>query len=539
MAESAEPDDIPAAAAQDLGVARQELRALDAQLLDSQRETAESLTLLETLQSSAPIGIGFMDRDFRIRRMNARLAEVNGLPVEEQIGRTVEEVVPELWAQLEPLYRGVIETGRAVVNRETVGKPRSLPGTTRYWLSSLYPVRLDDEIIGIGLLVVDITERKEAQALHSAVMDNMVEGLFVMDADDRLTFMNPAATRMLGWSEDGLRGTHVHAALHDGSDCSESGCALVSAGAHAETVTVLEDTFMRADGTTLPVAYSVTPILSGSIAPGVVVVFRDATDERADRTRVKQELDGLSWVGRTRDALDEDRLVLFSQPIVPLGGQRPSQELLVRMVDRDGGIIPPGKFLPAAEKYGLIAEIDRWVVAQGIRLAAGGQRVQINLSGESIGSPELLLLIEREVRETGAEPTNLVFEITETAVMRDPRIAETFTHYLVKLGCSLALDDFGTGFGSFTYLKTLPVRYLKIDVEFVRNLGSSRANQHLVKAVVNLAQGFGKETIAEGVEDEWTVELLRVYGVDFAQGYHLGRPAPVPVSTSDRAPASP
>lgn len=549
-----EPEAIIGVVAEELGRAREELRVVNAALLEkveelrtangelerlhvellaSERETAESLTLLETLQSSAPIGIGFMDRDFRIRRMNTRLAAVNGLPVEEQVGRTVEEVAPELWAQLEPVYRRVLETGEAVVNRETVGEPRSASGKTHYWLWSLYPVRLAAEVIGIGLVVVDITEGTETQALQSAVMENMAEGLFVTDGDDRLTFINPAAARMLGWSKEELDGKPVHAAIHsqrgDGSECQGEACELLNANGRAETVTVLGDTFTRADGSTLPVAYSVTPLRTGSVAPGVVVVFRDATEERADRTRVKRELDALSWVGRTRDALDEGRLVLYSQPIFPLGDLGPSQELLVRMVDRSGEIIPPGKFLPAAEKYGVIAEIDQWVVAQGIRLAAGSGRVQVNLSGESIGSPELLSVIERELRETGTEPSNIVFEITETALMRDAKAAETFTHYLVELGCRLALDDFGTGFGSFTYLKTLPVDYLKIDVEFVRNLGSSRPNQHLVKAVVNLAHGFGKQTIAEGVEDEWTVDLLREYGVDFAQGYHLGRPAPVEI----------
>jgi EAL domain-containing protein (putative c-di-GMP-specific phosphodiesterase class I) len=260
-----------------------------------------------------------------------------------------------------------------------------------------------------------------------------------------------------------------------------------------------------------------------------VVVFRDATEEQAGRTRVKLELDALSWVGRTRDALDQGRLVLYSQPIVPLAAGSPSQELLLRMVDRDGEIILPGRFLPAAEKYGLIAEIDHWVVGQAIRLAAAGRRVEVNLSAESIGSPELLAVIERALRETGADVSNLVFEITETALMRDVKAGEAFTHYLVKLGCGLALDDFGTGFGSFTYLKTLPVDFLKIDVEFVRNLGSNPGNQHLVKAIVNLAKGFGKQTIAEGVEDEDTVGLLREFGVDFAQGYHLGRPAAVEI----------
>jgi EAL domain-containing protein (putative c-di-GMP-specific phosphodiesterase class I) len=120
-----------------------------------------------------------------------------------------------------------------------------------------------------------------------------------------------------------------------------------------------------------------------------------------------------------------------------------------------------------------------------------------------------------------------VFEITETALMTDIQVGEAFARGLVDLGCSLALDDFGTGFGSFTYLKHLPLKYLKIDVEFVRQLASSSPDQHLVKAIVSLAEGFGHETIAEGVEDEETLELLREYGVDYAQGFHLGRPAPI------------
>jgi PAS domain S-box-containing protein len=503
---------------------------------DRARHTAESLTLLETLHATAPIGLGFVDRDFRIRQINKRLADVTDIPLEDQIGRTVAEVVPELWGQLEPVYHSVLERGAAIVNRETSGPSRSEPGRTRHWLTSFYPVSLDDEVIGIGLVVVDITKRKEAQAFHSVAMDNMAEGLFATDGEDRLTFVNRAGARMLGWTTDQLAGKAAHDVLHpqtsDGQPCRASDCQLLHASARTETVVVPDDNFARADGTALPVAYSIAPLVSESTASGAVVVFRDATEEHADRLRVERELEDLSWVGRTRDALEEGRLVLYSQPIVPLAEGQTSEELLLRMVDHDGHIILPGRFLPAAEKYGVIAEIDLWVVAQGIRLASEGRRVQINLSGDSIGSAELLSVIERDLRDTGADPSNIAFEITETALMRDTNAAETFTHYLVKLGFTLALDDFGTGFGSFTYLKTLPVAYLKIDVEFVRNLGSNRANQHLVKAVVNLAQGFGKETIAEGVEDQMTLELLREYGVDFAQGYHIGRPAPVEIPAS-------
>ena len=180
--------------------------------------------------------------------------------------------------------------------------------------------------------------------------------------------------------------------------------------------------------------------------------------------------------------------------------------------------------LPAAEKYGLIAEIDQWVIKRAVARAATGQRVEANLSARSVGNFALLPLIERELRDSGADPANLVFEITETALMGDIEKGEAFAHGLADIGCGLALDDFGTGFGSFTYLKALPIGYLKIDIEFVRDLDSSPANQHLVKAIVNLARSFGHRTIAEGVEDERTLELLREYGVDFARAIYSGDP---------------
>ncbi len=516
----------------DLESASREQERLHEDLREAQRETAESLMLLETLQSTAPVGVGYVDKDLRIRRMNDTLATVSGVPAKEQVGKTVEEVVPEIWPQIEPIYRRVLEKGEAVVNQEVQGELPGAPGQTRLWLSSYYPVRVSDEVIGVGLIVVDITERKQEEDLRSVVMENMAEGLLVMDGEGKGSLMNAAATAMLGWSADELQGRSVHDIIHahpsDDSPCARGECALARARGEGRTVRVAEDVFTRRDGQGLPVAYSAAPLLSGTAVRGAVIVFRDTTEEQAERARVQRELDALTWVGRTRDALEEGRMMLFAQPIIPLqGAGDPSQELLLRMVGRAGEIIPPGRFLPAAEKFGLIGEIDRWVVAQAIGLASGGLHVQANLSGESIGNTELLSLIERELHETGAEASNIVFEITETALMLDIDAGVAFANGVVRLGCGLALDDFGTGFGSFTYLKRLPIRYLKIDIEFVRKLASNPENQHLVKAIINLAQGFGQQTIAEGVEDEETLELLREYGVDFAQGFHLGRPAPV------------
>ncbi len=499
-------------------------------LSESQQHTAESLTLMETLQQAAPVGFAFVDRDCRIVRINEKLAEVNGAPPHEHIGRTIAEMVPDVWAQMEHVYRRVLETGEPATNIEVERQTHGEPGF-QYWLASYYPVRVGGDVLGLGVIVTDVTERQEAEHFRAAVMDTMVEGLYALDDQGRLTFMNSAASKLLGWSEEELFGKSVHAAIHfqhaDGSPYPEAECELLKVRVQGRPVRMTHDAFTRKDGTIFPVAYSAAPLMSGTHVRGVVVVFRDTSLEHAEEGRARRELDTLAWVGRIQDALDHGRFVLYSQPIVPLAGGQPSQELLLRMRGQDGEIIAPGSFLPVAEKYGQIGEIDRWVIGEAIRLAAGGLRVEANLSAASIGNLDLLSLIERQLRTAGADPSNLIFEITETALMEDVEAGTAFAHGLAGIGCQLALDDFGTGFGSFTYLKTVPVAYLKIDIDFVRDLASNPANQHLVRAIVGLADGFGYKTIAEGVEDAETLTLLTDYGVTFAQGFYLGRPAPI------------
>jgi PAS domain S-box-containing protein len=498
-------------------------------LVETQRKMAESLTLLEALRTEAPVGFAFVDTDFRIVQLNRTLAEVGTMPPEEQIGRTIAEVVPEVWAQMEGTYRSVLRTGRPVLNLD-VSRPRHGDTERRHWLASYYPVRVEEEVIGVGVIVLDVTERDEAEDLRAAVMENMVEGLYVLDADGRLRFMNPAAERMLEWSEQELCGKSMHEAIHfqnaDGSPHPEHRCELLKVRTEGRPVRMTNEAFTRKDGTILPVSYSAAPLRRGGEVHGVVVVFADRSAEQAKEEEARRELDTLAWIGRIRDAIDEDRLVLYSQPIVPLAGGEPSEELLLRMVGPNGETILPGSFLPVAERYGLIAEIDRWVIGQAVRMAAGGGRVEANLSAGSIGKFDLLPLVERELREAGVDPTKLVFEITETALMENAEAGEAFARGLAEIGCQIALDDFGTGFGSFTYLKTLPITYLKIDVDFVRDLATNEANRRLVRGTVAMAREFGYKTIAEGVEDASSLALLEEYGVDFAQGNHLGPPRP-------------
>lgn len=258
---------------------------------------------------------------------------------------------------------------------------------------------------------------------------------------------------------------------------------------------------------------------------GVCTILTDITERRR---REAERRDRARWADSIQDALAQDRLVLHGQPIVDLAdGEVMQAELLVRMIDREGSadLIAPGEFLPAAEQFDLVAPIDLWVVTRALELAKQ-HRVEINLSGRTISAPQHVAEIERLVAASGAPPQNIIFEITETAVVENLAAARRFAERLRAAGCSFALDDFGVGFGTFTYLKHLPVDYLKIDIEFVRNLMSDPTDRHVVHAMVAVASGFGIKTIAEGVEDQPTLELLKSMGVDFAQGYWTGRPAP-------------
>ncbi|HEY2283070.1 MAG TPA: EAL domain-containing protein [Solirubrobacteraceae bacterium] len=237
------------------------------------------------------------------------------------------------------------------------------------------------------------------------------------------------------------------------------------------------------------------------------------------------------WLARLRRALREDLFAVHYQPIVSIADGRPAHyEALVRLADEPAGsLVAPGRFLPAAERYGLVRDIDRLVLARVATLLGSrtqGPRVAINLSALSVTDPAMLNHVERCLCEHGADPGRLVIEITETAAISDMDRARTFCRGLAALGCEVALDDFGAGYGSFHYLTQLPFDYLKIDGSFVRELTGSRNDQLVVQALVGLARGMGVRTIAEYVTDRPTLTLLRRYGVDYAQGFELGRPHP-------------
>jgi EAL domain-containing protein (putative c-di-GMP-specific phosphodiesterase class I) len=242
----------------------------------------------------------------------------------------------------------------------------------------------------------------------------------------------------------------------------------------------------------------------------------------------------MTWVERIRGALEEDRFTLLAQPIVELSTGRILQhELLLRMQEETGDLIRPGAFLDTAERLDVVQEIDRWVVRRAIAMLEERERhgraltVEVNISARSLGDPQLLELIEAELGRARIPAERLIFEVTETAAVANMPAARGFGERLSELGCRFALDDFGAGFGSFYYLKHLPFDFLKIDGEFVRNCTNSHTDRLLIGAVVDIAHGLKKKTIAEIVRDDQTVRLLTRLGVDYGQGYHLGRPQPL------------
>lgn len=392
--------------------------------------------------------------------------------------------------------------------------------------------RIAGTCIDISDLVVANAAREKSNQFLLAITDNMVEGMIALDREGTITFANQASCRMLGWKRGELIGLPEHETFHaakaDGSPNPIESCTLAPAYQNEQVVRIAEDTFVRRDLTLLPVSINASPLKSETHAGEMVLVFEDITDRIAERARIKRDLDKLAWVGRVRDALEQNRFVLYAQPIVDIQtGDTVQNELLIRMIGVDGSIIPPGDFLPAAEEFGLIGEIDRWVIKETARIAGHGIQVEFNLSAKSVMDPNIVHFIMDSLTEANAAPELVICEITETSLMSNYASGETLVRELTQFGCHIALDDFGTGYGGFTYLKRMPVAALKIDSEFIRDVTSNDSSRNVVAAVVSLARAFSAKTVAEGAEDLESVEVLRSLGVDLVQGYVFGHPLPL------------
>ncbi len=253
--------------------------------------------------------------------------------------------------------------------------------------------------------------------------------------------------------------------------------------------------------------------------------------------RLQERHGEMQWVARLNTALEKNQFVLYYQAVVPCANKTRDGkhlEILLRLIDHDGTVITPGTFLPAAEKYNLVSSIDRWVIEHSFSWLAGksGENsrnitLSVNLSGQTIGSSDMLKFIIDKMEETGVSPEQVIFEVTETAAIANITSATSFMLTLRGCGFRFSLDDFGSGLSSFTYLKKLPVDFLKIDGVFVRDILSDPVDYAMVKSISELGQLLGKKTIAEFVETLELSDELRKMGIDYVQGHAFGKPQPL------------
>ena len=498
--------------------------AMEAKAAELHRSEQRFRRILEATNE----GVWQIDADDRTVFVNHQMATMLGYSTEQMCEQPLWSF---LSADRRAEARSALERRRAgVAERHEFCFTRS-DGSDCYVLLSAAPVfGSDGGYEGALAVVTDLTTAglaalPNAERFLATVTTNMEEGVLAVDTDGVVTFANAGALLMFDAPAGEIVGQDATTLLAASSD-DKAGSALRTAWLDGHAVHEERVLAGPAEGNRA-VSVRVWPQHNDGKVDGAVIILRDISARRAEQDRRARELEEIAWVGRTKDALDEGRLLLYAQPVVELATSRTvSHELLIRMRNSAGRLIGPGAFLPAAERYGLMPDIDAWVVGQAIPIIAAGNAVEINLSAKSIAEPDMLARIEAALRAGGVDPSLVTFEVTETGIMENMESAGSLVRGLRAMGCGVALDNFGTGSEGFAYLKHLPATKLKIDQQFVRGLANDQGNQHVVKAIVALARGFGQRVIAEGVEDPSCLDLLKQYGVAFAQGFFLGMPRP-------------
>jgi diguanylate cyclase (GGDEF)-like protein/PAS domain S-box-containing protein len=539
-----------------------------------------TVTVLENL----PDAILLMDERGAVGYANAAAGSLFGYPIEELTGvRFASLLAKPFSAEYEKVLRN-FAAGEPVPilggRREVVGRRPDGSGVTIEL--SLSVVRVGD-VRSLAAVARDITDRKQAEArLRQMADQDSLTGLVnrvgfehaltrhvdyaarygsggsvIVLGIDSFKYVNEsigaaAGDEMLVRLAELIRGrlrktdvlarvgSDVFGVLIHGADRDKA----LALAEELHEITRRHAFVVEGEGLRITLSAGVTsvddrPVIGAELLAEAEAAMYSAKEEGRDRVvgfdPHGREIDERRvWTERVRQATERGLFVLTSQPIVELrSGKTTQHEVLLRMREDGGGLVAPGAFLATAERFGLIGGIDRWVTQQAIRLIAAHKRegrdliLEVNLSGKTMTDARFPDEVRHQLTNSGIEPSNLIFEVTETAAVADIEHARSFAERLARLGCRFALDDFGAGYAGFYYLKHLPINYLKIDGEFVRELPKSHADQLIVRALVGVCNGLGIKTVAEFVTDQRTMDMVRDLGVDFAQGYHLGKPEPV------------
>jgi diguanylate cyclase (GGDEF)-like protein/PAS domain S-box-containing protein len=552
--------------------------------------------LLEVTLCSIVDGVAATNHQGRITYLNPAAEEMTGWPVAEAIGKPIAEVACLVNGHTrERLNYGLAELARpgapARSARDSVLVHRS--GVHRSIEDSAAPI-LNRNGVAVGAVLVfhDVSPAKKLaaemsyQASHDLLTGLMNRAAFEMRLDTVLATGDPKSQGVVMFLDldqfKVVNDTCGHAAgdqlLKQVTDLLSQeirkqdtlarlggdefavlleSCPLEPALRVAETMRrrVSEMLFLwEGRSFQLTVSIGLVPFVAHQYTRSDVLRVADSScyvAKEAGRNRVHvyddadtavaTRKDELDWFSRLQKALIEDRFVLYAQRIASIqenGGGYESVEVLIRLLDDEGKIVAPMAFIPAAERYGLMPSIDRWVITKALAMHAAfaknyklPARFSINLSGASMADASLVDFVRQALKTHRVRPELVCFEITETAAVGNFDVAVQLMHGLRELGCRFALDDFGAGMSSFTYLKRLPVDYVKIDGAFVKDMSKDAVDFAMVEAIHNIAHRMGLRTVAEFVQNDVTIEMLRGLGVDYVQGYGVEKPRPLDDAT--------
>jgi diguanylate cyclase (GGDEF)-like protein len=548
---------------------------------DTHAHLADVLSIFDCVTSASSVGLGYVDRNFRITSINSVLAAVDGGAIEDQVSRMLKEVVPGLWPQFERLPQRGVERNEAAIATEFVGEVPGDPHRTHHWSATFHPMKVGEDLVGIGAVVVDVTDRKELemrlwdQSLHDALTGlanrslllDRARQLIEMARDDRkpvsVLFMDldnfrtindglghqvgdellvAVARRLTGVirSEDtvcrfGDDEFVILASSHTAQASPELMAARVKdvlrapfeLAGHVISITTSIGTASGCDISAEELIRNAHVAMYKAKVGGknTAVSFVPSMQEMiADRLQLEIDM---------RSGIEEGEFTVLYQPTIDLAhNSLAGVEALVRWDHPTRGRLSPAEFLGLAEDTGMICAIGRLVLREACaamavwREAGSSLSLAVNISPCQLESPELIEDVRGILEETGLNPAALVLEITESLFMREFTPVIQRLNALKELGVRLAVDDFGTGYSSLSYLQQFPIDILKIDQSFVFRLEDSSEQRAIVHALIELGRALDLEIIAEGVESDAQLQLLRREGCDFAQGYLFAPPLP-------------
>lgn len=559
----------------------QQLETLNQQLMDTNAALHAQGERLRVILNAVADGVIATNVAGHVTYLNPVAEAITGRRRSEAKGKLLADVLPIGEAQAAALLASAAGPGQGQPGHSMAELHRPAGGTAHVTLSAQSMHDAAGELVGAVIAIRDVTEAQEMQArLHFQATHDALTGLtnrseferrlatllaapgkgcdMLLYLDlDQFKIVNDTCGHAAG--DELLRqvATIMQGDLRDHDTLARLGgdeFGLILRRATPEqgmTVaqrlreTVSDFHFVWSDKV-FPIGVSIGAVL---LAPGQMSItdalrVADAAcyiaKERgrnrvhlsaADDQAIRQREGEMNWVGRIHEALREQRFVLYTQRLQGLGpdnGAEDHHEVLVRMLDRNGRLIAPTAFIPAAERYGLMPQIDRWIVGTVLaHAAANATTYAINLSGATICDETFLAFVQQSFRDHGADPRRICFEITETAAIANLRQATALIRELKVMGCRFSLDDFGSGMSSFAYLKHLPVDYLKIDGSFVKDMLDDPVDRAMVESINNIGHVMKLKTVAEFVENDAVLDALRAIGVDYAQGYGVQKPVPM------------